>query len=164
VHRPPLPSPPDLVFEDDQIRVRRVNEQDQGKSQICEYPKLRPSIAGMNYKLSSVLYLPYSIRDALKRLERRIVFEVPLRGRCSFGWFPWLISQALRVTYVTGEHRLYLEGSCWLSESPAHRRRRHRGATCQFQGAEQSTRVRPGSRTSAKIGASIHELSRSITM
>ena len=37
---------------------------------------------------------------------------------------PWLISQALSSTYVAGEHRLYLERNCRLSESPAHGTRR----------------------------------------
>ena len=46
--------------------------------------------------------------------------EVPLRDRCSFGRFPWLISQALSVTYMAGERRLYLERNCRLPESPAH--------------------------------------------
>ena len=43
---------------------------------------------------------------------------VPLRDRCSFGRFPWLISQALSVTYMAGERRLYLERNCRLPESP----------------------------------------------
>ena len=60
-------------------------------------------------------------------------FLVPLRDRCSFGRFPWLISQALSATYVAGELRLYLERNCRLPESPS--RRASRGA-CQFQGAE----------------------------
>ena len=59
--------------------------------------------------------------------------QVPLRDRCSFGRFPWLISQALSATYVAGELRLYLERNCRLPESPS--RRASRGA-CQFQGAE----------------------------
>ena len=37
---------------------------------------------------------------------------VPLRDRCNFGRSSWLISQALSVTYVPREHRLYLERSC----------------------------------------------------
>ena len=45
--------------------------------------------------------------------------SVPLRDRCNFGWSLWLISQALSVTYVAGEHRLYLERSCRLPENPA---------------------------------------------
>ena len=64
---------------------------------------------------------------------KRINFLVPLRDRCSFGRFPWLISQALSATYVAGELRLYLERNCRLPESPS--RRASRGA-CQFQGAE----------------------------
>ena len=51
--------------------------------------------------------------------------KVPLRDRCSFGRFPWLISQALSVTYMAGERRLYLERNCRLPESPAHSRRRN---------------------------------------
>ena len=31
---------------------------------------------------------------------------VPLRDRCDFGRFTWLISQALSVTYVAGQHPL----------------------------------------------------------
>ena len=68
---------------------------------------------------------------ALANVE--LVMEVPLRDRCSFGRFPWLISQALSATYVAGELRLYLERNCRLPESPS--RRASRGA-CQFQGAE----------------------------
>ena len=44
---------------------------------------------------------------------------VPLRDRCNFGRSSWLISQALSVTYVPGEHRLYLERSCRPPENPA---------------------------------------------
>ena len=44
---------------------------------------------------------------------------VPLRDRCNFGRSSWLISQALSVTYVPGEHRLYLERSCRSPENPA---------------------------------------------
>ena len=46
-------------------------------------------------------------------------FSVPLRDRCNFGRSSWLISQALSVTYVPGEHRLYLERSCRPPENPA---------------------------------------------
>ena len=63
---------------------------------------------------------------------------------------PWLISQALSSTYVAGEHRLYLERNCRLSESPAHCTRRKSRGACQVQGAEQSARVRPSGKTSAK--------------
>ena len=67
---------------------------------------------------------------------------VPLRDRCSFGRFTWLISQALTVTYVVGEHRLYLERNCRLPESGPQETAESRGA-CQFQGAEQSAGFGP---------------------
>ena len=60
--------------------------------------------------------------------------KVPLRDRCSFGRFPWLISQALSVTYMAGEHRLYLERNCRLPESPAHSRRRNREESASSKG------------------------------
>ena len=66
---------------------------------------------------------------------------------------PWLISQTLSSTYVAGEHRLYLERNCRLSENPAHGTRRKSRGACQFQGAEQSARVRPSGKTSAKVQA-----------
>ena len=72
---------------------------------------------------------------------------------------PWLISQALSSTYVAGEHRLYLERNCRLSESPAHGTRRKSRGACQCQGAEQSARVRPSGKTSAKVQAAFHECS-----
>ena len=59
---------------------------------------------------------------------------VPLRDRCSFGRFPWLISQALSVTYMAGERRLYLERNCRLPESPAHSRRRNREGSASSKG------------------------------
>ena len=61
-------------------------------------------------------------------------FLVPLRDRCSFGRFPWLISQALSVTYMAGERRLYLERNCRLQESPAHSRRRNREGPASSKG------------------------------
>ena len=60
--------------------------------------------------------------------------RVPLRDRCSFGLFPWLISQALSVTYMAVERRLYLERNCRLTESPAHSRRRNREGPASSQG------------------------------
>ena len=60
--------------------------------------------------------------------------SVPLRDRCSFGRFPWLISQALSVTYMAGERRLYLERNCRLPESPAHSRRRNREGPASSKG------------------------------
>ena len=72
---------------------------------------------------------------------------------------PWLISQALSSTYVAGEHRLYLERNCRPSESPAHGTRRKSRGACQCQGAEQSARVRPSGKTSAKVQAAFHECS-----
>ena len=59
---------------------------------------------------------------------------VPLRDRCSFGRFTWLISQALSVTYMAGERRLYLERNCRLPESPAHSRRRNREGPASSKG------------------------------
>ena len=59
---------------------------------------------------------------------------VPLRDRCSFGRFQWLISQALSVTYMAGERRLYLERNCRLPESPAHSRRRNREGPASSKG------------------------------
>ena len=61
-------------------------------------------------------------------------YSVPLRDRCSFGRFPWLISQALSVTYMAGERRLYLERNCRLPESPAHSRRRNRKGPASSKG------------------------------
>ena len=60
--------------------------------------------------------------------------RVPLRDRCSFGRFPWLISQASSVTYMAGERRLYLERNCRLPESPAHSRRRNREGPASSKG------------------------------
>ena len=64
----------------------------------------------------------------------RILKKVPLRDRCSFGRFPWLISQALSVTYMAGERRLYLERNCRLPESPAHSRQRNREGPASSKG------------------------------
>ena len=66
--------------------------------------------------------------------DPRITTQVPLRDRCSFGLFPWLISQALSVTYMAVERRLYLERNCRLPESPAHSRRRNREGPASSQG------------------------------
>ena len=63
-----------------------------------------------------------------------LICRVPLRDRCSFGRFPWLISQALTVTYMAGERRLYLERNCRLPESPAHSRRRNREGPASSKG------------------------------
>ena len=63
-----------------------------------------------------------------------LISKVPLRDRCSFGLFPWLISQALSVTYMAVERRLYLERNCRLPESPAHSRRRNREGPASSQG------------------------------
>ena len=69
-----------------------------------------------------------------RRNVRMATFLVPLRDRCSFGLFPWLISQALSVTYMAVERRLYLERNCRLPESPAHSRRRNREGPASSQG------------------------------
>ena len=57
--------------------------------------------------------------NSTDRASRCDEFMVPLRDRCNFGRSSWLISQALSVTYVPGEHRLYLERSCRPPENPA---------------------------------------------
>ena len=67
------------------------------------------------------------IRDGLKN---RFLSEIGV----SFGRFPWLISQALSVTYMAGERRLYLERNCRLPESPAHSRRRNREGPASSKG------------------------------
>ena len=67
-------------------------------------------------------------------MHSAIPIWVPLRDRCSFGLFPWLISQALSVTYMAVERRLYLERNCRLPESPAHSRRRNREGPASSQG------------------------------
>ena len=77
-----------------------------------------------------------------RKLLEDLLSWVPLRDRCSFGRFTWLISQALTVTYVVGEHRLYLERNCRLPESGPQETAESRGA-CQFQGAEQSAGFGP---------------------
>ena len=71
---------------------------------------------------------------ALSAVESGPSRMVPLRDRCSFGRFPWLISQALSVTYMAGERRLYLERNCRLPESPAHSRRRNREGPASSKG------------------------------
>ena len=48
--------------------------------------------------------------------------------------FHGLISQALSVTYMAGERRLYLERNCRLPESPAHSRRRNREGPASSKG------------------------------
>ena len=100
---------------------------------------------------------PFTESEAIE--GRTVTLEVPLRDRCSFGRFAWLISQALSVTYVAGEHRLYLERDCRLPESPAHSRRRNREEPASSKGLEQSARVRPSDRTSAKVEAAFHGFS-----
>ena len=76
-----------------------------------------------------------SLGDASsKRSGHSLQIVVPLRDRCSFGRFPWLISQALSVTYMAGERRLYLERNCRLPESPAHSRRRNREGPASSKG------------------------------
>ena len=59
-----------------------------------------------------------------------------------------------RTSSVSG-----LERNCRLSENPAHGTRRKSRGACQFQGAEQSARVRPSGKTSAKVQAAFHECS-----
>ena len=81
-------------------------------------------------------------RSLQGRAVALVMVTVPLRDRCSFGRFTWLISQALTVTYVVGEHRLYLERNCRLPESGPQETAESRGA-CQFQGAEQSAGFGP---------------------
>ena len=86
---------------------------------------------------SSLLFWGWSLPWQLSSPQ-----PVPLRDRCSFGRFTCLISQALTVTYVVGEHRLYLERNCRLPESGPQETAESRGA-CQFQGAEQSAGFGP---------------------
>ena len=79
------------------------------------------------------------LRPAFRAMGERLAQSgysvlVPLRDRCSFGRFPWLISQALSVTYMAGERRLYLERNCRLPESPAHSRRRNREGPASSKG------------------------------
>ena len=76
------------------------------------------------------------VADVIRCCPEAIGFmnEVPLRDRCSFGRSPWLISQALSVTYMAGERRLYLERNCRLPESPAHSRRRNREESASSKG------------------------------
>ena len=57
---------------------------------------------------------------------------VPLRDWCNFGRSSWLISQALSVTYVPREHRLYLERSCRPLKIRPQQTAAWRGA-CLFQ-------------------------------
>ena len=83
----------------------------------------RPRRAGRDYTLVPV-HMHGSFHPKL----------VPLRDRCSFGRSPWLISQALSVTYMAGERRLYLERNCRLPESPAHSRRRNREESASSKG------------------------------
>ena len=75
--------------------------------------------------------LPAKIAETL---TAPAISVVPLRDRCSFGRFPWLISQALSVTYMAGERRLYLERNYRLPESPAHSRRRNREGPASSKG------------------------------
>ena len=89
----------------------------------------------------------------------RVFPQVSSQGSVQLWPVPWLISQTLSSTYVAGEHCLYLERNCRLSENPAHGTRRKSRGACQFQGAEQSARVRPSGKTSAKVQAAFHECS-----
>ena len=109
------------------------------------YQNATDRVEQLNARLSTLPSMDETDRTRRRRLleEREVAgkaFEVPLRDRCSFGRFTWLISQALTVTYVVGEHRLYLERNCRLPESGPQETAESRGA-CQFQGAEQSARV-----------------------
>ena len=85
------------------------------------------------------------------------------------GWFLSRIGAALAgfmankssivIDLLAGEHRLYLERNWQALGSPAHGTRRKSRGACQFQGAEQSARVRPSGKTSAKVQAAFHESS-----
>ena len=88
---------------------------------------------------------------------------VPLRDRCSFGRFTWLISQALTVTYVVEEHRLYLERNCRLPESGPQETAESRGACQSAPGVQLGRGVRPssaGSRSSSSTSRNESEYRR----
>ena len=71
-------------------------------------------------------------RSVVEFLDADYTFVVPLRDRCNFGRSSWLISQALPVTYVPREHRLYLERSCRPLKIRPQQTAAWRGA-CLFQ-------------------------------
>ena len=83
----------------------------------------------LNNDRGTAILVSASIYDAC-HYYRRFLSEI----RCSFGRFQWLISQALSVTYMAGERRLYLERNCRLPESPAHSRRRNREGPASSKG------------------------------
>ena len=87
-------------------------------------------------KLELLIDLLYEMSRALQYDFDKVALKkkVPLRDRCSFGRFPCLISQALSMTYMAGERRLYLERNCRLPESPAHSRRRNREGPASSKG------------------------------
>ena len=89
---------------------------------------------GENTELALFTARFFLLVPSFKPLQNSFLKMVPLRDRCSFGRFPWLISQALSVTYMAGERRLYLERNCRLPESPAHSRRRNREGPASSKG------------------------------
>ena len=99
----------------------------------CSRQAAQTTILGFRLSGSSPLLGNYDEPEIL-RYSIPVICLVPLRDRCSFGRFPWLISQALSVTYMAGERRLYLERNCRLPESPAHRRRRNREGPASSKG------------------------------
>ena len=86
------------------------------------------------YIKNEVMHLDDVENESALRVEQYLSKVVPLRDRCSFGRFQWLISQALSVTYMAGERRLCLERNCRLPESPAHSRRRNREGPASSKG------------------------------
>ena len=105
-----------------------------------EIPTFPQPSSGFRQTKTTLTYsVPKSVLTMGSTLDREVSTKfiknsVPLRDRCSFGRFPWLISQALSVTYMAGERRLYLERNCRLPESPAHSRRRNREGPASSKG------------------------------
>ena len=118
----------------------RASQKDRG-ARCWIFPTSR-----LNSSRVTVRSIPFFVRACSRQCLKFLVLppstvatpplsrSVPLRNRCSFGRFPWLISQALSVTYMAGERRLYLERNCRLPESPAHSRRRNREGPASSKG------------------------------
>ena len=106
---------------------------DNWSQKVCGvYPTENSSINSL-FVENSLAACPRPL-SAPRNRDRQARTLVSLRDRCSFGRFPWLISQALSVTYMAGERRLYLERNCRLPESPAHSRRRNREGPASSKG------------------------------
>ena len=89
---------------------------------------------GKVFNQNRIVLPPVQLVDLKADVRPLLRISVPLRDRCSFGRFQWLISQALSVTYMAGERRLYLERNCRLPESPAHSRQRNREGPASSKG------------------------------